>query len=95
MYFVESARTPFAQCSDYGILGLEDNFLALTDDDISLVKAEITMLLVIIQIHLLMVLNLSEFSFGCNNSNLVYSGHLEQLAIACPNIQHLDLEAHS
>ena len=60
MYFGDSARTPFVQCSDYEMLGLEYNFLVLTDDDISLVKAEITMLLVIIQIHLLMVLNLSQ-----------------------------------
>ena len=33
-----------------------------------------------------------EFSFGGADS--VHQGHLEQLALACPNIQHLKLEQY-
>ena len=37
--------------------------------------------------------HVTEFSF--HNSGGIYSGHLEQLAFACPNLQHLDLQGCS
>ena len=95
----KSARTPFAQCRDYGIFGLEEDFLAMADDDVSLVKAQITTLKEVscdyTNTYTGGLKFVTEFSFGCDDSNSVFSGHLEQLAIACPNLQRLDLEFHS
>ena len=98
MSYGKLASTPFAQCSDYGIFGLEDDFLALTDNGVSLVKAQITRLREVSCDYTNTFTDglkfVTEFSFGCDDSISVFSGHLEQLAVACPNLQRLDLEFH-
>jgi len=100
LYFGPSCILPFVDPSKYGLLGLKEEDMFLTDcvchgetllkavmlklyDDIELnhFKSDVTSLSCVIQ-------------FDATHCNL-YPGHLEQLAVACPNLQHLNLLGNS
>ena len=96
--FGQQVDLPFVKASKFGILGLDRDLLVLTNciyNGKILYKAKIT--------HYgfrsvrddmlndnINTLNfLAEFDFA--HCGLIHSGHLEQLAIACPNLQRLNL----
>ena len=94
--FGPAAKPPLIKLSDHGILGLDKDIFYLSDYDhygktrlsvstkyyhLDLVKDE----------HLHCI---SNFNSVCNvyfSGVNVYPGHLEQLAIACPNLKRLNL----
>jgi len=85
--------TPFVKLSDFGILGLRFDEAVVNDFKCSGrtmygVRTEIckSRLTHNIQFDLKCVTHFDMIPF-----NLLYSGHLEQLAIACPNLQRLSV----
>ena len=100
MQFGQSCTLPFVKPSKFGLLGLEDNDILLTDSTYGgklLRKARI------IKISD----DIGSGHFCCDNTGihfvthfdashceLLHSGHLEQLAMACPNLQHLNIKGN-
>ena len=98
--FGQSAASPFVKASSYGILGLDRDVLLLTEyvkDGKALCKAEVTTVdnvgddLINNSVNTLKFV--TEFWFG--PADPLYPGHLEQLAFACPNLEHLNLAGRS
>ena len=96
--FSQTATLPFVKTSSFGVLGLEGDLVLLTDtvhDGRTAVKAKI--MTPDEFNHILIILNSSVKSlnfvtdFDFIQCQFLHSGHLEQLAIACPNIQRLNL----
>ena len=94
--FGERAALPFVKPSSFGLLGLERDLLILTNSAAAC-KAEIASPSISLIFNDNMVnraigtLNfVTEFDFS--SSETLYSGHLEQVAIACPNLQRLNLQ---
>ena len=101
--FGQAAILPFVKPSRFGILGLSWDIFALTDcvnDSKKVYIMESGSLSVMDVFHRnnSIVLNkvvdnlsfVTEFSFAYSES--VKPGHLEQLALACPNLQRLNLQ---
>ena len=98
--FGPAATPPLIKLSDHGILGLEYDIVYLSDyDHYGEVRHSTTPkyqdLYAVKEQHLHCITNLysvSNVDFSHNiSANNIYPGHLEQLAIACPNLQRLDL----
>ena len=97
--FSQKANLPFVKLSDFGVLGLERDFTLLTHavhDGKTVSKAKVMapdeFSHVITPMLNSGIRNLScvtDFDFV--QCQFLHSGHLEQLAIACPNIQRLNL----
>ena len=94
--FGPAATPPLIKLSDHGILGLDKDIFYLSDyDHYGKVKLSVspkhTGLYAVKVEHLHCISNFDSVSnvnfFGVN----IYPGHLEQLAIACPNLERLNL----
>ena len=86
------ATSPLIKLSDHGILGLDQDRFYLSDyDHYGKVKLSVNPYLYAVKDEHLHCINFDSIS----NVNFVgvniYSGHLEQLAIACPNLEQLNL----
>ena len=97
-YFGPAAKSPLIKLSHHGILGLDKDIFYLSDYDhygkarlsvspkyydLDLVKDE----------HLRYISNFNSVSNVDFSSMNIYSDHLEQLAIACPNLERLNLRS--
>ena len=101
--FSQTATIPFVKASSFGLLGLE-NDLVLLNGSVYNGKAAFSANIVFSddEFHFVhdSMLNRSvtdlnfvtDFNFALSDS--LHSGHLEQLAIACPNLQRLNLEGN-
>jgi len=99
--FGQQGDFPFVKASSFGILGLDWDLLVLTDHTCNgktLHKAEIAPADCFVMNSVrddMLNKDVSTLSFvtefDCGYSESLYSGHLEQLAIACPNLQRLNL----
>ena len=97
LQFGQDAMLSFTKASNFGMLGLNKGLLLLTDCvhngknihkaflnkymyfDVTLLNCNVESLSVVTH-------------FDASNFGQLYSGHLEQLAIACPNLQRLNLK---
>ncbi|XP_065893308.1 uncharacterized protein [Dysidea avara] len=88
---------PFVKLSDFGILGLKVDLAVATDIQYSgrtmcMVKYDET----VDELNSLHIARLGNLScathFDFSDGLSLHSGHLEQLAIACPNLQRLNLQ---
>ena len=97
LQFGQSCTLPFVKASKCGLLGLENDLLSLTScvhrDDV-LHRARI----ISISEDLHLKNNMTSLTFithfDVSQYKLLHSGHLEQLAIMCPNLQHLNLKGN-
>jgi len=98
LQFGQSCTLPFVKPSQFGLLGLEEWDVSLTDSGKVVRKA--------VMIGLRPDIERNHFSsdntdlsfvthFDASNCNSIHSGHLEQLAKACPKLQHLNLRGNS
>ena len=100
LHFSQTAMLPFVKVATFGLLGVEPRLLMLTDQNSTTHKAEFMANyqydnLVIRDDQLdHRITSLSFIThFDVKGCQLFYSGHLEQLAATCPNLQRLDLES--
>ena len=97
LQFGESCTLPFVEPSKFGLLGLEKWDVLLTD---SSYHGKVLHKAVVIQLrHIRCSLFSNDFTglsfvthFDVSFCMSLHSGHLEQLAMACPNLQHLNLQ---
>ena len=98
LQFGQSCTLPYVKASKCGLLGLERDLLLLTnctDGDNILHKAKMVMRSNINgDGHLKSDMTDLTFvtHFDASLCKLLHSGHLEQLAVMCPNLQQLNLE---
>ena len=91
--FGPAAAPPLIKLSDHGILGLDYDIFYLSDyDHYGKVKLSVSPKYTAVKVeHLHCISNFNSVSnvdfFHVN----IYPGHLEQLAIACPNLEQLNL----
>jgi len=95
LQFGQSCTLPFLKASKYGLLGLQEDYLLLTNLSGNEMFHKAVMVLRSSQ-------NIGHFCSGVANLNFVthfnasycqlHSGHLEQLAMACPNLLELNLQ---
>ena len=91
--FGPAATSPLIKLSDHGILGLDKDIFYLSDyDHYGKVRLSVSPHLYEVKVeHLHCISNFNSISnvdfVGVN----IYPGHLEQLAIACPNLERLNL----
>jgi len=96
LQFGQSCILPFVKSSKFGLLGLEENYVLLTDSTCN-GRA----------VHKAMIIGPSDgmrsshgisgfkvAHFDASQCGLFQSGHLEQIAMACPNLQHLNLQGN-
>ena len=102
--FGQTATLPFVKVSNFGVLGFERDIVLLTDsiyNNKTTFKAEIVVAEEFNHVVLNDISNrdvtslnfVTDFDFSL--CTFLHSGHLEQLAIACPNLQHLNLIGNS
>jgi len=97
--FNKTANLPFAKASEFGMLGLDTDLLLLTDsiyNNKTTFKAEIVAPDEFSPVPndglTSTVVSLSSVTdFNLSRCRHLHSGHLEQLAMACPNIRRLNL----
>ena len=99
--FGKQGASPFVKASNFGILGLDWDLLILTDcscNGKTLSKAKIASADCdvfksirdnMVNQNIITLKFVIEFDFA--HSGSLHSGHLEQLSIACPNLQRLNL----
>jgi len=96
--FGEMAILPFVKASNFGLLGLETDFLILTDCvyncnfafKAEIVPDDFSHVLNDVPSNAIKSLNfVTDIDFS--RCTFLHSGHLEQLAIACPYLQRLNL----
>ena len=90
----QSCTMPYVIARDYGLLGLDDDSLVLTDRTLSegnVVHKAIVMGSGHVQTNHLNIKSIEFLTHFEAAEWDLYSGHLEQLAIACPNLQQLNL----
>ena len=101
LQFGQSCTLPYVKASKCGLLGLEKDLLLLTscsDGDNILYRARIVMLSNIIIVNEGNRLKSDTTSltfvthFDASLCVLIHSGHLEQLAMMCPNLYQLNLK---
>jgi len=91
-------KIPAVKLSDFGILGLKNDVVVMTDCQYGerkmyMVKYDNVLNKLKCSICITSHVNLSYAThFNFKNCFLLRSGHLEQLAIACPNLQRLNLQ---
>jgi len=97
LHFSQTAMLPFVKAATFGLLGIEPRLLMLTDkngkaeflpnyqyNDVAIHDDQLDH-------HVTSLSFITHFDArGCQS---LHSGHLEQLAAACPNLQRLDLES--
>ena len=94
--FGSTAASPVVKASDYGILGLSNDFMNVLEfnyDGKVMHGMVLSKLSSSNQKYLdlrFSTLNSIVF-FSVRNSKIIFPGHLEQIAIACPNLQWLNL----
>ena len=93
--FGPAATPPIIKLSDHGILGLDKDIFYLSDyDHYGKVKLSVSPHLYTVKYEHFHCINISNFN-SVSNVNFVgrniYPGHLEQLAISCPNLERLNL----
>jgi len=105
--FGQTASLPFVKASWFGILGLDWDLLVLTDcvcDGEVYYRAEVACWNAFASYQDSMLNKtidslkcVTEFDFPYHNdcASSLLSGHLEQLAVACPNLQRLSLRGNS
>ena len=101
LHFSQTAMLPFVKAATFGLLGMQPRLLMLTDHNRTTHKAEFLATTdprenVVIRDDQLdhCITSLSFIThFDARHCQMFYSGHLEQLAAACPNLQRLDLES--
>ena len=97
--FSPTAVSPVVKASDYGILGLHDDIMNVLEFKyggkvmhgvaLSLYSGPY---LKYLDLRFSTLNSIVFFSADCINGNrIIFPGHLEQIAIACPNLQWLDL----
>ena len=103
VHYGRTATLPFVKASTFGLLGFTDDSLLLTDfttGGTTVHKAEfISDFIRPVVIDSLSNKNVTDLTFVTDfdftllpYSATIYSGHLEQLAAACPNLQRLNLQ---
>jgi len=99
--FGQLNHLPFVRASSFGILGLDWDLLVLTDcicEGKAFCKAKITFPHEMTFRDTMINNNISNINFvtefDCGNFWSLHSGHLEQLAIACPNLERLNLASN-
>ena len=94
--FGPAAKPPLIKLSDHGILGLDEDIFYLSDYD-HYGKARLSVspkyeyLDLVDNEHLRCINNFNSVSNVDFSYVNVYPGHLEQLSIACPNLERLNL----
>ena len=98
LQFGPAATPPFIKLSDHGILGVKCNTFYLSKyDHCGKVRHALTpkffdpQLREVIEQHLNCIGNLKFITNVDLSNTYVYPGHLEQLTLACPNLQRLNL----
>ena len=88
---------PLVKASNYGLLGLEVDTLHLTESTHRGNIVHKALLINGINAHIdVSVASLTTVTyFDASHCSVLYPGHLEQLSIACPNLQKLDLYDNS
>ena len=100
LQFGQSCSLPYVKASNCGLLGLENDLLLLTscsDGDNVLYRARMVMLSNINEGgHLKSDMTSLTFvtHFDASFCKSLHSGHLEQLAIMCPNLSQLNLKGN-
>ena len=98
--FGPAATPPLIQLSDHGILGLPyDTFNFTEYDHYGKIRHSITCvthysLYEVKEHHFNCISNLYSVSNVDFTSMDIYPGHLEQLAIACPNLERINIEGN-
>ena len=103
LHYGQSATLPFVKASTFGILGLTTDSLLLTDTTTggkTVHKAEYISYFreprvanIPVNRNITDLNFVTDFDFTSTPfSQTIYSGHLEQLAVACPNLQRLNLQ---
>ena len=91
----QHCTVPYVVARNYGLLGLDSDRLVLTDRIIG--NREIYKALMVKssgneQVGPICIVNIEFLThFDVAQCDTFYTGHLEQLAVACPNLQHLNL----
>ena len=102
-YKFGAAATPtLIQLPAYGIMGLKDNIFHFSEyiDDHGMVSHAVTLdhgdcgQLLIEERHITCTPHLHTVSYVDISYENVISNHLQQLAVACPNLQHLHLQGN-
>jgi len=99
LQFGQLCTLPFVKPSKCGLLGLEDNDILLTNSTYGgklLHKARIIKISDDIGSNHFCCDNTGVFvtHFDASQCEVLHSGHLEQLAMACPNLQHLNIKGN-
>ena len=99
--FGQSCTLPLVKASTYGLLGLEEDLLSLTSrltyDGKTVHKATLAPLSEIsVESHLNSDITNLKFvtHFDASYCKSVHCGHLEQLALACPNLKEVNLKGN-
>ena len=97
----EMAAPPLFRFSDHGIMGLKNNIFFISEyDHCGMVRHTITPSF---SFKYLSIINEKHFNSTCHSNSFscidlscatVCSNHLEQLAVACPNLQRLNLQGN-
>ena len=97
LHFSQTAMLPFVKVATFGLLSMEPRLLMLTDQNSTTHKAEF-----VANANLVIhddqldhhVTSLSFITnFDASRCKSVHPDHLEQLAVACPNLQRLNLSS--
>jgi len=96
LQFGQSCTLPYLKASKYGLLGLERDLLLLTNSTDGEHKAKLVMLSNInegshLKSDVADLTFITHFDASLCNKKLLHSGHLEQLAMICPNLHQLNL----
>ena len=91
--FGPAATLPLIKLSDHGILGLDKDIFYLSDyDHYGKVRLSVSPKYTAVKVeHLHCISNFDSISNVDFSGVNIYPGHLEQLAIACPNLERLNL----
>ena len=96
----DQVSTKFVKLSDFGILNMKYNLAVMSDckyDKRTMYMVKCIRYRFVVNklksMHIPKLYNLScATDFDLSNCDTLHSGHLEQLAVACPNLQRLNLQ---
>ena len=91
----QNCTIPYVAARNYGLLGLDSDSLVLSDRTVGDGKVVVHKAIVMgsgsVQTGPLSINNIEFVTYFDAAQSDFYSGHIEQLAIACPNLQQLNL----